>query len=105
MGDTVTKADWKLYRERVPEWQEAYMARLNQSYRKLLSGPGLASDKFWELDKRIRRDKKSPGVVLVLDKDNMIWDLHIMLKNKIISMKDLDGFSDGLRDFLMRTGK
>ena len=24
----ISKADWKLFRERVPEWQEHYMERL-----------------------------------------------------------------------------
>ena len=57
----INEADWKLLRSRLPGWQEAYMDRLNKEYIELLSGPGTASDKFWELEKRIRQNKKAIG--------------------------------------------
>ena len=44
----ISKADWKLYRERVPDWQEHYMEKLTEEYVKLLTSPGHASDHFWE---------------------------------------------------------
>ena len=28
----ITKLDWKLFQERVPEWQEHYMERLIKEY-------------------------------------------------------------------------
>lgn len=40
----ISKSDWKLYRERVPQWQEHYMERLTKEYIQLLSSPGNASD-------------------------------------------------------------
>lgn len=36
----VSKADWKLFQERIPEWQERNMARLNREYVALLTGEG-----------------------------------------------------------------
>ena len=42
----VIEKDWKLFRELLPEWQEAYMERLVKEYIELLSGDGQASDKF-----------------------------------------------------------
>ncbi len=33
----ISKADWKLYRERVSDWQEHYMEQLNQEYINLLT--------------------------------------------------------------------
>ncbi len=33
----ISKADWKLYRERVPDWQEHYMEKLTEEYVKLLT--------------------------------------------------------------------
>lgn len=42
----ISKADWKLYRERVPDWQEHYMEKLTEEYVKLLTSPGHASDHF-----------------------------------------------------------
>ena len=50
----VIESDWKLFRKKLPGWQEAYMDKLNQDYIRLLTGPGDASDKFWELEKRIK---------------------------------------------------
>ena len=94
----ISKADWKLFRERVPEWQEHYMERLTKKYIDLLSSPGNASDHFWELEKRIRNDKKHPGVILEMDKSEGIWDIAIFVKKKVISLKDLDGFSQELID-------
>lgn len=32
----ITKADWKLFMDKVPEWQEAYMERLLKEYVKML---------------------------------------------------------------------
>ena len=68
--DKIKEADWRLFRSRLPIWQEAYMERLNREYIALLSGTGSASEKFWELDRRV------------------------------ISTAELDGFSEELREKL-----
>ena len=94
----ITKADWKLFRERVPEWQERYMEKLLQKYVKLLTSPGDASEHFWELEKRIRNDKKHPGVMMQLEKSEAIWDIAILIRKRVITVKDLDGFSQELID-------
>ncbi|MFQ7042662.1 MAG: hypothetical protein ACLRSR_07515 [[Ruminococcus] lactaris] len=41
-----TKKDWKLYRERIGDWQEAYMEKLVQKYVEYLQENLPASDKF-----------------------------------------------------------
>ena len=64
MMPDISKADWKLFRERISEWQEAYMERLAREYIALLSSEEPASKKFWDLEKRIREDKRMPGVLL-----------------------------------------
>ena len=74
----ISKADWKLYRERVSDWQEHYMEQLNQEYVNLLISPGNASDHFWELEKRIKQDKKHPGVLIELRKSTALWDLSLI---------------------------
>ena len=53
-----TKKDWALFREKVADWQEAYMDKLNKKYIELLNGEGKPSEKFWALENRIRNDKK-----------------------------------------------
>ena len=76
----VNEKDWKLFRSRIPDWQEAYMDRLNHEYIELLSGEGNPSDKFWALEERILMDLLDEGA---------------------ITAADLDGFSDDLRDSLL----
>lgn len=94
----ISKSDWKLFRERVPDWQEHYMERLAEKYIEILSGPGNASDHFWELEKRIRQDKKNPGVLLEMKRSSAIWNIAMLVGNEVITMGDLEGFSQDLID-------
>ena len=94
----VKEADWKLFRKKLPLWQEAYMDKLNQEYIQLLAGEGLASDKFWELEKRIRTDKKCVGVVADMRRSQLYSNLLSLLVNEIIQEDDLDGFSEELTE-------
>ena len=100
----ISKSDWKLFRTRIVEWQESYMERLVKEYIDMLNGTGNASDKFWELEERIKKDKKHPGVMLELSKGNMIFDIVALINSGVITIADLEGFSDELResvDFLL----
>lgn len=92
----VSKKDWALYRERLPEWQERYMERLIAQYKNIIDSKSPASDKFWELDKRIRAEKKKPGVVVEMSKQEMIYQIVGLLHDKAITLNDLDGFSEDL---------
>ena len=95
----ISKSDWKLFREKIGDWQENYMERLEQEYISLLSDDGkLASDKFWELEKRIKKDKKSSGVILQMSKSEAIWNIAYMIKLKVIALEDLEDFSDNLKE-------
>ena len=94
----ISKADWKLFCERVPGWQKHYMEQLAREYVELLTSPGEASDHFWKLEKRIRRDKKHPGVLIDMRRSTAIWNIAIMVRDKVITMDDLDGFSQDLID-------
>lgn len=100
----ISKSDWKLFRARIAEWQEDYMERLVKEYIDVLNGTGNTSDKFWELEERIKKDKKHPGVMLELSKGNMIFDIVALINSGVITTADLEGFSDELResvDFLL----
>lgn len=96
----VIESDWKLFRKKLPGWQEAYMDKLNQDYIRLLTGPGDASDKFWELEKRIKDDKKDVGVVAEMRRSVMFPNLIDLLREGAITLDDLEGFSDELRESL-----
>lgn len=92
----ISKADLKLFSERVGDWQEHYMEGLVKQYIKMLSSPGNASDHFWELEKRIKTDRKHPGVLINLRKSTAIWDIAMFVREEIITMDDLEGFSEDL---------
>ena len=94
----VSKSDWKLFRARIGDWQEAYMERLVKEYIDLLDGVENASDKFWKLEERIKKDKKHPGVMLELSKGNMIFDIVALINSGVITVDDLGDFSVGLKD-------
>ena len=88
----VKESDWKLFRKRVPGWQEAWMDKLNREYIALLEGDGQPSDKFWKLEKRIRRSMMTANIMRLLG-------------DGVISLDDLDGFIEELVEkmrYLMR---
>lgn len=94
----ISKRDWNLFREKLADWQESYMDRLNKEYIKLLSKEGgNPSDKFWALEKRIKRDRKRPGVMLEMEKSETIYNIVMLIQDKVIRFEDLDEFSDGLK--------
>ena len=92
-----TKRDWALFRGKIGSWQEAYMGRLCDEYIELLSGDGDPSEKFWQLDKRIRSDKRNPGVQLEMTRTNFIYNIIALINNDVISIEDLEDFSDELK--------
>ncbi len=94
----VKESDWKLFRKRLPGWQESYMERLNQEYLQILSGDGLASDKFWKLEGRIYKDRKRVGVVAEMRRSQMFLNLVSLMNDGAITEEDLDGFSDDLAE-------
>ena len=95
---TPSKRDWKLYQEKIKEWQERYMEKLVKEYADYLCSNLPASTKFWELEKRIRQDKKNPGVLIELSKSDMLWDIAGLVRRNIITLDDLAEFSDGLKE-------
>lgn len=92
-----TEKDWKLFRNKIAEWQEAYMERLNKEYIELLSEDANASDKFWSLDKKIKEDKKT-GVRIEMSRSNLIYNIIALINEGAISFEDLEEFSDQLKE-------
>lgn len=99
MGIEISKQDWVLFKEKVPVWQENNMAGLIQSYVQLLQDEKMdASDRFWELEKRINKDRRTPGVVIELHKDSMLWDLARFVSDGLVSEEELAEFSEDVQD-------
>lgn len=98
--NNISKSDWQLFNKLLPEWQERYMDRLNQEYKRILDGDDSPANKFWKLEKRIKADRKSPGVIVEVSKRSMFQTLLQLLSEKVITDEDLDGFSEELRDVI-----
>ena len=93
-----SEKDWKLFRNKISDWKEAYMEKLNKEYVALLSGKGNASDKFWKLEKRIREDKKDCGVQCEMSRSTQFYIMLSLLNEGAITFDDLEDFSDDLKD-------
>ena len=91
------ESDWKLFRTKVPAWRENFMARLCNEYVDLLSSEALPSARFWDLDKRIRKDQRRVDVLADLRRSRMFEAIGCLLADGVIAHSDLDGFSDDLR--------
>lgn len=92
-----SKSDWKRYQQKIREWQERYIEKLVLEYADYLRSNLPASVKFWELEKRIKRDKKNPGVQIEVSKSEMFWDIIRLLRIGVISIEDLAEFSEDLK--------
>lgn len=97
-----TEADWKLFRKRLPIWQERYMEKLIEEYKVLLASDKPASSKFWELEKRIKQDQKDTGVLVQeVSRSNMRFLMMDLINEGAITKDDLDGFSEDFGDQLI----
>ena len=94
----ISKKDWKLFQEKLSGWQENYMEDLVEKYVNFLNDDEKpASEKFWELEKRIKEDKRHPGVIMKLSKSEIIWNIIRLIRLKVITYDDLLDFSDELQ--------
>ena len=98
MVPEVNESDWRVFRKKLAEWQEKHMETLIGEYAALLAGSGEASDKFWTLEKRINADKRQTGVVAHMSRSNMYMNIINLLSEGVITLHDLDGFSDDLQE-------
>lgn len=93
-----SKRDWLLFRNKLAGWQEAYIGRLNKEYIELLRGDGSEADKFWELCKRIREDRRCAGVQISMRGSDPLPIICRMINEGVITLGDLDEFSEELRE-------
>lgn len=94
----ISERDWKIFRKKIPDWQERYMGRLEAEYIVLLQNEKSASAKFWELERRIKQDKKSPGVIIDMRRSTAINNIVNLVLDEVISLDDLEEFSNDLKE-------
>ena len=93
----ISERDWKLFRKRLPEWQERHMQALLDEYVAIIAGDGNPSTKFWKLEGRLKKDVRHVGVQAEMSRSRMDLNLLCLLREKAITMSDLDGFSDEVK--------
>ena len=95
------ESDWKKFRKNLKDWQERYMEGLIEEYAEVLKSDDYESSKFWELDKRIKEDKRKDGVLCCdISRSKMTFHLLNLLLEKAISFDDLEEFSPELIEYL-----
>lgn len=104
----IMQANWPskryqlLFCKKIAGWQEAYIGRLNREYIELLSRDGQETEKFRELDRRLHRDKNRVGVQTEMRSSGLLADLCRLINEGAIVYDDLDGFSEELREDVIR---
>lgn len=97
-GQGFKKNDWITFKNKIANWQEAYIDRLNKEYIDLLSEDADPSEKFWRLDKRIKEDRKKTGVQLEMSRSKLIYNIISLINDGAISFEYLEEFSDELKE-------
>lgn len=95
----LSDGDWKKYKERIEDWQEEYVEILLKEYVAFLQTKEPASIKFRELEKRIKTDKRKPGLTFTnRNKESAVYDIVEYVRKGIVTQKELDYFSNDLRE-------
>lgn len=102
----ISDKDWELFCEKLPDWKEKHIQGIIDEYMKLLSDDTRsASDRFWELCERTKHDETSPGVIMVNNQSESIWNIACLISENVITHDDLSGFSDRLQQEVIRIEK
>ncbi len=104
--DGVKGSDWKLFRERLPQWQERYMAGVVEKCRQIIETDAKASDRYWKLERLINKEKRNPGVIVHGVRRSMMWK-HVveLLAYDAITVDDLEGFIDEFKSSAVRSSE
>lgn len=95
----VHERDWKLFRKKLPNWQETFIEKIDREYTAILSDSSRSSaERFWEVEKRIKQDRKLTGVICEMRRSMLHSNLLSLLDEGAITISDLDEFSDDLKN-------
>lgn len=97
------ESDWKLFRKLLPQWQAQTMEQLCHECQEILPDDSKpASERFWKLDGRIRKDRRMACVECTLSRSTMGNVLHELLAEGAITLEGLDGMSEELQERMKR---
>lgn len=83
------------------------MAKLNREYIEILSSDNKASDNFWKLQKRLKKDIRRTGVIADMRRSKLIENILDLLNDGAITLDDLEDFSYKLKETVhfLQTGE
>ena len=73
------------------------MEKLIEDYVSILAKDDKPSTKFWALENKMNRDVKSSGVIVEMRKSQLPNILIQLVKDRVISVDDLEVFSEPVR--------
>lgn len=104
MLDQVSEADWKRFRKRVDEWRERYLAQKNQKIIAILNDEKRTpTEQFW--DAKDKMQEEADILRACLDhhsRSKMPMSLAAMFQHGLIEEKDLEEFSEELRETIQK---
>lgn len=107
MNTKPLESDWKTLHKRVPEWRERYLAEKNKEIAAILTDDAeTPTDRFWRAKKRIEEEARI--LCDCLDghsRSKMQWYLLLMYRYGLVVDKDLDEFSDMLRQEILNRNR
>ncbi|MCR4951639.1 MAG: hypothetical protein K6A40_09985 [Solobacterium sp.] len=96
---SIPEKDWKALRKHLPDWQEAYIEKKLQEYQEIIQRGGSSAVRFWELDKRMKADKKLTGVVVTdMRRSTAVFTIASLAECGAISDEDLSVFTEETRE-------
>ena len=99
----VAESDWKLFKKMLPQWQERYMEKLTPQYVERPNADSAASSRLWALEERLDRDKLSSGVIANnIRRSTMHREIANLLIDSVITLDDLDGFTEDIKSYAQR---
>lgn len=101
------ESDWKLFRQRVPEWRERYLAKKNSEIVAMLIDPAKTpTERFW--DAKEQMGKQAKILVSCLDghsRSTMTMYLYLMYGHGLVVDADLAEFSEALRNQIITVSR
>ena len=96
------EADWRVFRQRVPEWRERFLQAKNKELIALLSDPDATpTEQFWNTEGRIAELAKTLRDCLDgHSRSSMVSFLALMRAKGMIDASDLDEFSESCHEEL-----
>ncbi len=90
--------DWQLLQQKIPAWQEASIEQLLQKYIAILQEDTKPSERLQKLEGHMKLDSYRTGVSVDMRRSRYYLILIDLLKEGVITMEDLDDFSDETKD-------